>query len=57
MGSAILPVAGQTGFGFAENLDEAGFFFGAEVVGEFEGIMADEGVVQEVRDFLMQERW
>lgn len=54
---AILPVAGQTGFGFAEDLDEAGFFFGAEVVGELEGVMADEGVVQEARDFLMQERW
>ena len=52
-GRAILPIMGQAGFGFAEDLDEAGFFFRAEVVGELEGVMVDEGIVQEARDFLM----
>ena len=56
-GRALLPLTGQAGFGFAEDLDEAGFFFGAEVVGELVGVMADEGVVQEARDFLVQEMW
>jgi hypothetical protein len=54
-GRALLPLTGQAGFGFAEDLDEAGFFFGAEVVGEMVGVMAGEGIVKEACDFLVQE--